>query len=111
MLMPSRTRRLILSILLALLFLGAAATHAQQDQTTGEVRFTAASKDELDAGVWLDGKYQGYVKEFKGNKKLLLPPGDHEIAIREDGYQDITKTIAVAAGQVQMVSVSLVPNP
>jgi hypothetical protein len=108
---PNPTRRLILSALLALLFLGAAALHAQQDQATGEVRFTAASQDERDAGVWIDGKYQGFVKEFKGKKKLLQPPGDHEISIRQDGYQDITKTITVAAGQVQMVNVSLVPNP
>lgn len=111
MLTPNMTRHVILSTLLALLFLGVAATHAQQDQATGEVRFTAASKDELDAGVWIDGKYQGYVKEFKGKKQLLLPPGDHEISLRQDGYMDITKTVTVTAGQVQMVNVSLVPNP
>jgi hypothetical protein len=111
MLTPDRTRRLILSTLLALLFLSVAAIHAQQDQATGEVRFTAASKEELDAGLWIDGKYQGYVKEYKGKKELLLPAGDHEISIRQDGYQDITKTVTIAAGQVQMVNVSLVPNP
>jgi hypothetical protein len=111
MLKPGIARSLMISTVLALLFLGVTVTHAQQSQATGVVRFTAASKDELDAGVWIDGKYAGFVKELKGNKELSLPPGDHEISIRKDGYQDLTKTITVAAGQAQTVNVSLVPNP
>jgi hypothetical protein len=99
--------------MLALLFLGAAATRAQQTPATGEVRFSAASDDERNAGVWIGGKYAGYAREFNGdkNKKMLLPPGEHEISIRQDGYQDLTETVTVAAGQVQTVDVSLVPNP
>ncbi len=113
MLRPGIARSLMISAMLAALFLGAAATHAQQSQTTGEVRFSAYSDDERNAGVWVDGKYMGYAKEFTGdkNKKMLLPPGDHEISLREDGYQNITKTITLAAGQVQTVDVSLVENP
>jgi PEGA domain-containing protein len=113
MLRPGIARSLMISAMLAALFLGAAATHAQQSQTTGEVRFSAYSDDERNAGIWVDGKYMGYAKEFNGekNKKMLLPPGDHEISIRQDGYQDITKTITVAAGQLQNIEVSLVENP
>jgi hypothetical protein len=111
MVQPSMARSLMISTMLALLFLGVAGTNAQQSSATGEVRFFAASKDELDAGVWIDSKYAGYVKELKGNKELSLPAGEHEISIRQDGYQDLTKTITVAAGQVQTVNVSLVPNP
>jgi hypothetical protein len=108
---PAAARSLLISTMLALVFLGVAGAHAQQSQATGEVRFAATSKDELDAGVWIDGKYAGFVKELKGNKELSLPAGDHEISIRQDGYQDLTKTITVAAGQAQTVNVSLVPNP
>ncbi len=61
----------------------------------------------------MDGKYAGYVREFKfrGRKKLLLPPGEHEITIKQGGYEDLTKTVALVAGQFQDVDVSLVPNP
>ena len=41
----------------------------------------------------------------------MLPAGDHEISIRHDGYQDLTKTVTVVAGQTQMINVSLVANP
>jgi len=108
---PGMSRSLMISTVLALALLGIAGAHAQQSQATGEVGFTAASKDELDAGVWIDGKYAGFVKELKGNKELSLAAGDHEISIRQDGYQDLTKTITVTAGQAQTVNVSLVPNP
>lgn len=86
---------------------------AGSTSASGEVRFSAASADEKDAGVWVDGKYAGYVKEFKfrGKKRLLLPPGDHEITIKQSGYEDLTKTVTLTADQFQDVDVSLVPNP
>jgi len=92
-----------------------ASVRAQEGAASafGEVRFSAASADERDAGVWADGKYEGYVKEFKfrGKRSLLLPAGAHEITIKQSGYEDLTKTVTVAAGQFQDIDVSLVPNP
>jgi hypothetical protein len=96
---------------LVLLFLANAYAFAQQGPKTGEVRFTADDQDERDAGVWIDGKYAGYVKELKGYRKVLLTPGDHEILIRQAGYKDFTKKIAVEADQPQTIAVVLEENP
>ena len=38
--------------------------------------------------MWVDGNYVGYLKELKGDKKILLLPGEHEIAVRQSGYDD-----------------------
>lgn len=85
--------------------------HAQQSPTTGEVRFTADDQAERDAGVWIDGKYAGYVKELKGDREVLLPPGEHEVSIRQAGYKEITQKITVAAGGLQTIAVVLEENP
>jgi len=77
----------------------------------GEVRFTADNQDERDSGVWIDGKYAGYVKELKGDRKVLLPTGEHDILIRQAGYKDFTKKIVVAADQPQTIAVALEENP
>jgi hypothetical protein len=87
------------------------AARPQENQQPGEVRFDADNQGERDSGVWIDGKYFGYVKELKGNKKVLLPPGEHEISIRQDGYKDFEKKITVQAGQVQTVKVVMEENP
>jgi len=84
---------------------------AQQNQQPGEVRFTADNEQERDSGVWIDGKYFGYVKELKGDKKVLLPPGEHEISIRSDGYKDFVKKITVAPGEAQTIDVVMEENP
>lgn len=93
-------------------FNGAAlAAIPAQGQATGEVRFNADNQDERDAGVWIDGKYFGYVKELKGDKKVLLAPGEHEISIREDGYKDLVKKMTIASGDVETIDVVLEENP
>ena len=89
----------------------ASAAWPQQNQQPGEVRFTADNQVERDSGVWIDGKYFGYVKELKGDKKVLLPPGEHEISIRQDGYKDFDQKIVVEAGQAQTVDVVMEENP
>ena len=83
----------------------------QQDQQPGEVRFSADNQEERDSGISVDGKYFGYVKELKGNKKVLLAPGEHEISIRQDGYKDFDQKIVVEAGQAQTVNVMMEENP
>ena len=102
-----------ISTALFLLILAPASRGAypRQSQQPGGVQFSADNQDERDAGVWIDGKYFGYVKELKGDKKVLLPPGEHEISIREDGYKDFVKKIVVEAGQPQTVAVVLEENP
>src|SRR5947209_3992656 len=61
---------------------------AQSNQILGEIELVGPSKVEKTSGVWVDGQYLGYLKELKGSKKILLLPGQHEIAVRQDGYQD-----------------------
>jgi len=68
------SRKALFFSVLVLLFFAHAQAFAQQTAKTGEVRFTADDQDERDAGVWIDGKYAGYVKELKGDRKVLLPP-------------------------------------
>jgi len=77
----------------------------------GEVRLEGATKVERDSGVWVDGNYVGYVKELKGNKKLLLLPGQHEITVRQSGYDDVSQKIIVEPSQTQIVSVTMHLTP
>jgi len=96
---------------LALLLSDPFHAQAQQSQTMGEVRFTADNQYERDSGVWIDGKYAGYVKELKGNRKVMLPPGEHEILIRQAGYKDISQKIVMQPDQIQTIAVVLEENP
>ena len=102
--------RLLAISALPLFFVVLANAYGQQNAAMGEVRFSADNQDERDAGVWIDGKYAGYVKELKGDRKVLLPAGDHEITIRQAGYKEFTKKIVVAPDQVQTIAVVLEEN-
>jgi hypothetical protein len=84
---------------------------AQQGPGIGEVRFTADNQYERDSGVWIDGKYAGYVKELKGSRKVMLPSGEHEVLIRQAGYKDITQKIVIRPDQIQTIAVVLEENP
>ncbi len=64
---------------------------AQSSKVMGEVRFEGDTQLDRDSGVWIDGTYVGYVKELKGDKKVLLLPGKHQIAVRQAGYADFTR--------------------
>jgi hypothetical protein len=103
--------RLLICSVLLLLFVVQAKTYGQQSTKMGEVRFTADNQDERDSGVWIDGKYAGYVKELKGDRKVMLPPGEHEFVIRQAGYKDLTKKIVVDPDQIQTIAVVLEENP
>ena len=80
---------------------------AQDSKVMGELKLQGASGLEKDAGVWIDGEYVGYVKELKGNRKVMLTPGEHEISIRQAGYKEFTQKITVEANGVQTVAVVL----
>jgi hypothetical protein len=77
----------------------------------GELHFVGATKVDRDAGVWVDGNYVGFLKELKGSKKVLLIPGEHEIAVRQSGYDDYVRKIVVEPAQLQTVNVSLHVSP
>ena len=84
-------------ILLFLIFLGAVGLPlaARNNEVLGEVRFQAENGPAKSAGVWVDGKYIGYLNELKGSKKLLLLPGEHEISVRQAGYHSVDQKIEV----------------
>jgi len=88
------------------MMLSAAVTRAD-NKVMGEVRFEGAHKAERDSGVWIDGQYVGYLKELKGDKKVMLLPGEHEIRVRQGGYNDFVRTIVVEPGQMQTVQVAM----
>jgi len=98
-------------LLFALLFSFQASRASAQNQVMGEVKFEGTTKVEKDAGVWVDGGYVGYLKELKGNKKIMLLPGAHEIVVRQSGYDDFVKKVVVEPGQTQIVSAVLLKNP
>jgi PEGA domain-containing protein len=78
-----------------------------QTAILGELEFQAASKVERTSGVWIDGQYVGYLGELKGKKKILLLPGDHEVAVRQAGYTDFTKKITVEPNILLSVPVKM----
>jgi PEGA domain-containing protein len=97
----------VLFLTLAGIPLAAPRSAAQDSRVMGEVKLKGASHVEKDAGVWIDGEYIGYVKELKGNKKLLLLPGKHQITVRESGYGDFVREVVVEPGQSQTVRVAM----
>ena len=100
----------VLVVSFALLTVFAQISKAQ-NQVMGEVRFEAASKVEKSSGVWIDGQYVGYLNELKGDKKVLLLPGEHTVAARASGYQESEAKIVVVPGQIQILHVKLDKDP
>ena len=80
---------------------------AQDSKVMGELSFKGATQVERDAGVWVDGGYVGYVKELKGDKKVLLLPGKHEVIVRQSGYGDFVQEVVVEPAQKQTVRVAM----
>ncbi len=84
--------------------------HAE-NKVLGEVELVGASKAEDTSGVWVDGQYVGYISELKGSKKILLLPGDHNITVRQGGYEDFGQEITVRAGEKQTINVRMEKDP
>jgi len=78
-----------------------------QTAIMGELEFLGASKVERSSGVWIDGQYVGYLGELKGHKKILLLPGDHDLAVRQAGYQDFTRKLTVEPNILLSVPVKM----
>lgn len=104
-----RLRRFI-PVLAALILLLSAAKSYADNRVMGEVQFEGVSKLERDSGVWIDGQYVGYLKELKGDKKVMLLPGEHEISVRQGGLEDFVRTIVVEPGQKQTLRVAMVKS-
>jgi PEGA domain len=81
------------------------------NKVMGQVNFVPAAKADKSAGVWIDGQYVGFVGELKGDKKVMLLPGEHEITVRQSGYTDWTQKITVQPGQVQDLRIQLQKDP
>jgi hypothetical protein len=84
---------------------------AKNNEVLGEIRFQADNAAAKSAGVWVDGRYIGYLTELKGSKKLLLLPGEHEISVREAGFRSVDQKISVQPDQIQVLHVTLVKDP
>jgi hypothetical protein len=110
--MPARIPRMLKAgVFLALLCAAALPVAAQSNEILGEVRLHPQNGPAKTAGVWVDGRYVGYLSELKGSKKLLLLPGEHEISVREAGYQSVDQKISVQPNAVQTLRVSLAKDP
>jgi hypothetical protein len=103
---PFGPGRLVLVVAALILLLSAALSYAD-NRVMGEVQFEGATKVERDSGVWIDGQYIGYLKELKGDKKVMLLPGEHEITVRQAGLDDFVRKIVVEPGQKQTVRVAM----
>ena len=98
------------AVLAALILLLSAAESYADNQVMGEVQFEGATKVERDSGVWIDGQYLGYLKELKGGKKVMLLPGEHEVSVRQAGFENFVRKIVVEPGQKQMLRVAMVKS-
>jgi len=101
---------LVLLIFASCLLL-ANVSHAQTNEVLGEVELRGATRVEKLAGVWVDGQYLGFLKELKGTKQILLLPGEHEITVRQSGYQDFNQKVALEPGQKVVLRVAMVRDP
>jgi len=101
---------MLVAVLAALILLLSSAEIYADNRVMGEVQFEGASKVERDSGVWIDGQYLGYLKEFKGDKKVMLLPGEHEISVRQAGFESFVRKIVVEPGQKQTLRVAMVKS-
>ncbi|MGC1416596.1 MAG: PEGA domain-containing protein [Candidatus Acidiferrum sp.] len=92
---------------LLLLSFGPTRLPAQDGKAMGGVTFDGDTQLDRDSGIWIDGDYVGYVKEFRGKKNVPLLPGKHHIVVKQKGYQDLTRDIDIQPGQIQSIEVSM----
>ena len=97
----------VANLCLAVVVVVCPALYAGTNQVMGELEFHGKTKVERSAGVWVDGEYVGYLKELKGSKKVLLLPGEHEVRVRQDGYQEVVQRVLVQPGKKQVIEVAM----
>ena len=94
-------------VLCAFLLAALPCSAQEKNEVMGEVQFIGASKAEKTSGVWVDGQYVGYLAELKGTKKVMLLPGEHEIAVRQSAYKDFIQKIVVEPGKRTTLHVTM----
>lgn len=107
------SRFLIFGLALAALTVIVPGARAQQNtnKVMGELQFSGATKVDKNAGVWIDGQYVGYVDELKGDKKIMLLPGQHDVTIKRAAYKDLAEQVNIEPGQTQLLAVRLEKDP
>ncbi len=100
------SRNKVCALVLACLSFFVEASYAG-NEVLGELQLEGTSKVEKTSGVWIDGQYLGYLDELKGSKKILLLPGTHKLAVRQNGYVDFTRDVVLRPGEKQLVTVSM----
>jgi hypothetical protein len=100
-----------LDVLFVLLCFFAVHPVFAQNQILGGVEFSGETKVEKTSGVWIDGQYVGYLGELKGKKQIMLLPGDHELSVRQGGYQDFTQKILIEPRLILTVPVKMQKAP
>ncbi|HEX8712984.1 MAG TPA: PEGA domain-containing protein, partial [Terracidiphilus sp.] len=98
----------LLTVALGLLY---PAAGKAQNRVLGQIDIHGKTKVDKTSGVWVDGQYVGFVDELKGDKKILLLPGDHEIDVRQDGYTPFAQKINVQPGKTTTLFVHLLRDP
>lgn len=73
---------------------------------TGVVRFDVQPQD---AAVYVDGEYQGSVREIAEQGGLTLPAGDHTVVVTMDGFDAREIEVSVASRTTSEVSIELEP--
>src|SRR5260370_11901221 len=106
---PNRFKLTGFTLLFSILFLNTASF--AQSQVMGELRFIAASKAAKTSGVWIDGQYVGYLDELKDDRKVMLLPGEHQVAVRQSGYTDFTQQVVVEPGKALRLPVRMQLDP
>jgi hypothetical protein len=92
-------------------FAGPWPAQSQDNKIMGQIDFAASTKDERNAGVWIDGQYVGYVQELRGDKKVQVLPGEHAVLIRQSGYLDSDQKVTLEPGKPLVVNVQLTKDP
>ena len=106
-----RIRRPACAVLLAMFCLLLADLAYAGNEVMGELIFEGKSKVEKTSGVWVDGQYVGYLKELKGSKKVLLLPGEHTVAVKQNGYRDFVQKVNLQPGEKVVVNVAMERGP
>ena len=94
----------------SLLLLSMGGLLRADNKILAELRFLPSHRADKTAGVWVDGQYMGYVKELKGDKKVLLVAGKHEIVVHQPWYTDYVEQPLLEPGEVHKIRVSLVKD-
>jgi hypothetical protein len=84
-----------LSLFFVLMFVGCSVvahkTSIIAEDQTGALSFKVRPPD---AKIYVDGEFVGLAKYFDGeHRRLKILPGTHIVALKRDGYKDITKQI------------------